>query len=50
MIDRATIDAAFAAMENDAQYLAEAEAICEEFAASDWGALLLVEEEVRASE
>ena len=50
MTDRVKIDAAFAAMANDAEYLAEAEVICEEFAASDWEAFLLAEEEIRASD
>ncbi|MGH9791249.1 MAG: hypothetical protein ACRD5W_08575 [Candidatus Acidiferrales bacterium] len=50
MIDRAKIDAAFAAMANDAEYLAQAEAICEEFVASDWEALLIAETETCGSD
>lgn len=37
-------------MANDAEYLAEAEVICEEFAVSDREALLFAEEEIRASD
>src|SRR6266542_3861332 len=37
--ERATIDAAFAAMADDPTYQAEAERISEEFAAADWEAL-----------
>ncbi|MGH9795119.1 MAG: hypothetical protein ACRD5G_10120 [Candidatus Acidiferrales bacterium] len=47
MTDRASIDAAFAAMADDPAYLAEAETICEEFAAADWEALQIAEAEGR---
>jgi metal-responsive CopG/Arc/MetJ family transcriptional regulator len=41
--ERARIDAEFAAMAHDADYLAEAEQIAEEFAAADWEALQISE-------
>jgi metal-responsive CopG/Arc/MetJ family transcriptional regulator len=43
--DRAAIDAAFAAMADDASYRDQAEAIAEEFRQADWEALKSVEGE-----
>ncbi len=48
--DRAKIDAAFAVMANDPDYLAEAEAICREFEFSDWEALRIAEKEMGVSD
>lgn len=45
LIKRKQIDAAFAGMAEDPDYQKEAELIAEEFANSDWEALLLTEED-----
>jgi hypothetical protein len=42
-LHRKEIDLAFAGMASDAEYQAEAQQIAEEFAASDWEALTVVE-------
>lgn len=42
--DRAAIDAAFARMADDVEYLAEAQALTEEFADADWEAFRLGEQ------
>jgi metal-responsive CopG/Arc/MetJ family transcriptional regulator len=42
--ERAAIDAAFAHMADDVEYLAEAQAIAEEFAEADWEAFRLAED------